>query len=178
MHRIALLIPYLFLTACALSTGYSPDTSYSGIRHETSRVQDVYLFYPGTPVPGEFQQLGLVSATGDSSSSDRDVISHLKMKALNIGADALIAVNRHIEPREAGLIFDDERDNYNAIAYQGTAIRFNDIETLPEHIKTVMASPDYSAQTRVNQDKESSSNSTMFELFLSLVLGIAYLVTL
>lgn len=178
MHRIALLIPYLFLTACALSTGYSPDTSYNGTQYQTSRVKDVYVFYPGTPVPGEFQQLGLVSATGDRGSSDRDVMAHLKVKALKIGADALISVNRYIEPREAGLIFDDERDNYNAIAYQGTAIRFNDLESLPENIKTTMASPDYSAQAKVNRDNESSSNSTMFELFLSLVLGIAYLVTL
>ncbi|MGK0444046.1 MAG: hypothetical protein ACJA1U_000976 [Bermanella sp.] len=178
MLRIATIVSILFLTACATSTGYHPDTHFSGVKYSDSRVKDVYLFYPGTPIPGEFEQLGLVTATGDQGSSNQDVLSHLKVKALKSGADAIIAVDRRIEPRSAGLIFDDEKEHYNAISYQGTAIRFNDIDALPDHIKVQMNAPDYHAQRVVRNDSDSRSNSIMFELFLSLALGVAYLVSL
>ena len=178
MHRIATLISILFLTACASTTGYHPDSNFSGIKYYDSRVKDVYVFYPGTPIPAEFEQLGFVTATGDQSSDDRKVLSHLKIKALKSGADAIIEVNRRIEPRESGLIFGDDKDNYNAISYQGTAIRFTNLESLPDHIKIHMESPDYQSQQIVRNDNNSKDNSTMVELILSILLGVAYLVTL
>lgn len=178
MHRIAALIAILFLTACASTTGYHPNSHFNGVKYQDARVKDVYVFYPGTPIPAEFDQLGLVTATGDQGARDQTVISHLKIKALNAGADAIIEVNRRIEPRESGLIFEDDKDSYHAISYQGTAIRFKDIESLPENIKVHMQSPDYHALQVVRDDREAESNSMMFELIFSMLLGVAYLVTL
>lgn len=178
MLRIATIVSVLFLTACASTTGYHSDSQFNGVKYADSRVKDVYLFYPGTPIPGEFEQLGIVTATGDQGARDQDVLSHLKIKALNTGADAVIAVDRRIESRSAGLVFDDDKDTYPAISYQGTAIRFTDIDALPNHIKVHMNSPDYHAQQQVRNDNNSQSNSIVFELFLSLAIGIAYLVSL
>jgi hypothetical protein len=141
-------------------------------------VKDVYLFYPGTPIPGEFEQLDIVTATGDKGASDNDVIAHLKMKALNSCTDAIIEIDRRIAPRDSGFIFEDKQDSYHAISYQGTAIRFTDLEALPDHVKGHMSVPGYDSQQLVRRDKHNQSNSIIFELLLSLTIGIAYLISL
>lgn len=176
MQRIVCLLSLFLLTACASTTGYHSKSQFSGHQVSNSRVKDVYVFYSGTPVPWEFEQLGLVTATGDQTASDKEVMAHFKMKALNIGADAIISVNSRTTPRNSGLVF-GEKDPYNAISYQGTAIKFTDFDNLPDHIKVHTSHPDYQSKSIVDRESQNKSNSAVFEIFLSLAIGIAYLVS-
>lgn len=168
----------VLLSGCATTTGYHSQAEYAGHSSHSSRVENILLYYQGSTIDWPHEQMGLVTATGDKHASTGEVIAHLKMKAQSIGADAIINVHAINRERESGLIFSDDRDTYQAIAYQGVAIRFNDIESLPDHIQSQFKTTDTHSQRIVKAENDRKSSSAAFEMILSVVLGVAYLIAL
>jgi len=73
-------------------------------------------------------------------------------------------------------MFSDDKESYQAINYQGVAIRFTDFENLPAHISSKLEYEDYQAQNYVQKTNQSQSDQFEFEFIFSIILGIAYIV--
>jgi uncharacterized protein YbjQ (UPF0145 family) len=177
--KSAVLIFCIFLTGCAVSTGNDQNAHFipDGPLNFESRVQGVALFYEGSQLSEPYTQIGLVTAEGNRYSDNQDVLNYLKIKAKNSGADAVINVKPMITEREDGLMFSDDKESYQAINYQGVAIRFTDIEKLPDHITSKLSYRDYQAESYVQNTNQAQSDETDFEFMFSIILGIAYVVS-
>lgn len=176
--KSAILLLCIFLTGCAVSTGNDQSARFipDGPLNFESRVRGVALFYEGSNLSEPYTQIGLVTAEGNRYSDNQDVLNYLKVKAKQSGADAIINVKPMITERDSGIMFSDDKDSYQAINYQGVAIRFTDIENLPEHISSKLEYEDYQAQNYVQKTNQAQSDQFEFEFIFSIILGIAYLV--
>lgn len=172
------ILIFTLLSGCAVSTGYHSRAEYTGSSNHASRVDNVLIYYQGSTIEWPHEQLGLVTAIGDRHASTSEVMAHLKVKAQRIGADAIVNVRSINRQRESGLVFSDDRESYQAVAYEGVAIRFDDIESLPESTQSKLQTTDTRSQKIVSGESESRSSSMAFDMVFSLVLGIAYLLTL
>jgi len=180
MKIAVVIVCLLMIQGCAVTVGddnaskFIPD---SDVRY-TSRVKSVAMFYEGSQVNQKYSQIGLIEAQGNKRATTQDVLNHLKVKGLKIGADAIINVKRVDNSRNQHELFSDDEDIYSSITYQGVAVRFTDLEALPQDIKQKLERNDYAAESAVKRDNKRESDNTAFEMVFSVIIGLAYVLSL
>ncbi len=173
----ATLLLSLAISGCAITTGDDNNARFisSSPDNYSSRVQSVPIYYEGMTIDAPYTQIGLLLAEGNRYARDEMVINYLKVKALHVGADAVINVKRTLSQRNEKSMMDEEDHYYSSINYEGVAIRFTDLDAVPANIKASMNVSNQSAVTEVDHDRESQSAKSGFEIILSIILGIAYI---
>ena len=180
MKTFIVLFNLVFLaTGCLVKYGNmqsssfvaTADSSYTNI---SGRVE---LFFEGVIPEKEYEQIGYVEATGNSVSSNEEVLNFLRYEAYKNGADAVINVKKQFKGREEGYLFDDENvQYYDATVFGGTAIRYIENTVLAEPVSEKDLNFVKYVENVNSKNEKEVSNQVFISVFIGILSIIAVLI--
>jgi len=170
---IAVVMIILILQSCLVKYGTDTHSSYTSMKNNTYKNESgkVDLFFEGITIDKEYEQIGFVEATGSETSTVEELLSFLKYRAFQNGADAVINVKKESIIRETGYFFDDEYDEiYSAPSFNGIAVKYIN---QTDSIRTMA---DTSFVKHVHKVHKKDNAKVERGLFWSVLIGLATIV--
>jgi hypothetical protein len=161
------LLSFSLLNSCIthrkVTSAFTPLTSADFINHS----QKVDLYFEGTPVQRDYIQIGYVEAVGEELTTNDSLIAHLRSRASQSGAHAIINIKKTDKTKSRdGFISDKYKEQYSLPMFSGVAIKYTD-ELLTD--SAVLETNDTSLVIPVENEKISEEQK---KVIITSVLGL------
>lgn len=176
LKNLMLIFFIIILQSCLMSYGKYTDSNYTPITsgQYENRTGRIDIYFEGTTVERDYIEIGFVEVIGEEYDSNDILIAHLKYRAFQAGADAIINVKKNFKDRAKGYLFDTENtDEYAAPVFTGTAIKYTDT-LATDSLQTIAA--DTSFKVKATGDLKKESNQIGTEIIMSFVVLVVVIV--
>ena len=175
---LALMIAVI-VSGCLVNVGGNTRSTFTKLDSIpcSQKPEKVYLFFENEAIDFEYQKIGLVSVEGGIAASETDVLDRLKFEARNVCANAVIQVaGKQIERTESKLFDSSSNEKYNAIKYNGIAVK---IKVDEKFLAKYGGGVDLKFVDNVNADSQRASNAfenqcalSVISILVGLVVGV------
>jgi hypothetical protein len=123
-----------FILICGCTYGYSHhvDVAYLKSYSYKSHNREVEVFFGSNKPLRAYVEFALIEVKGAQYDGMNALLAQIKTKAQELGADAIININKDFTTREQGslidVLADEEPEKYTSSVFTGIAIKYIDTE--------------------------------------------------